>query len=307
MFVASNQSAQSLPQQNEVFRVLHGQDGVRLMDSAELGRDLALAHWLRSPPEDQADYHGPELHTLSFYVDGGYRTRRRDLPFCESGAPDKLCLMPAGEDASWQIGGPIEFIHLYFSESRLAELGLRCFDLDPRLLELQPVTYGDDPRLAQLFRQLVQPLDWQDRADRMALSQLGDTVLMHLLRHYSGRKPVQEALRGGLAKHLRQRVEEYVEARLDQPLTLAELAGVAGLSEYHFARMFKRSSGQAPHQYVLSRRLARANDLLRHSQLPIAQIAATCGFSSQSHLTRRFRAAYGTTPGALRCAYPAES
>jgi AraC family transcriptional regulator len=88
--------------------------------------------------------------------------------------------------------------------------------------------------------------------------------------------------------------------RMAEPLSLAELAGAVGLSVSQFARRFKVSTGTAPHQYLLGLRVDAAARLLRASSRPIADIAASCGFSHQEHLTRVLRARLGTTPAALR-------
>jgi AraC family transcriptional regulator len=91
-----------------------------------------------------------------------------------------------------------------------------------------------------------------------------------------------------------------MHARLADPLSLAELARAAGLSVSQFARRFKISTGSAPHQYLLGLRVDAAARLLRASSRPIADIAVTCGFTHQEHLTRVLRARLGTTPAALR-------
>ncbi len=91
-------------------------------------------------------------------------------------------------------------------------------------------------------------------------------------------------------------MKEYIEQHLDLPLVLADLAAQAGLSEFHFARMFKYDTGLAPHQFVMRARLQQAEQLLCHSQLPLTQIALECGFSSASHFSNRFKVAYGCSP-----------
>ena len=85
-----------------------------------------------------------------------------------------------------------------------------------------------------------------------------------------------------------------------QPLMLPELALLAGLSEFHFARMFKQSMGMAPHQYVMNARLIRAEQLLKTTGMEITAIALECGFSSTSHFSNRFKSVRGMTPTALR-------
>ena len=92
----------------------------------------------------------------------------------------------------------------------------------------------------------------------------------------------------------------YIEAHLDRNFGLSDLAAACGLTPYHFARSFKQASGFSPHQYILERRLLRARELLQATTAPIAEIAYTAGFSSQSHMTDAFRRLLGTTPGRYR-------
>jgi AraC family transcriptional regulator len=96
------------------------------------------------------------------------------------------------------------------------------------------------------------------------------------------------------------RVKEYIHGHLSTPLQLQQLAEIAGLSEYHFARMFKQSMGVAPHQYVMNARIIRAENLLRNTRLDITTIALDCGFSSTSHFSNRFKSLRGVAPSAVR-------
>ena len=107
---------------------------------------------------------------------------------------------------------------------------------------------------------------------------------------------------GGLAPGVKRHVLAWIDAHLDQPLTLADLAQQAGLSEFHFARMFRQSLNMAPHQYVMQQRMAKAQNLICHSALPLTEIALACGFSSPSHFSHRVKAATGLTPSQLRAA-----
>ena len=104
-------------------------------------------------------------------------------------------------------------------------------------------------------------------------------------------------------QHQRRLLVEFIDHHLEDPISLGQLAGLCALSEYHFARMFRQSFGLPPHQYLLARRLARAQALLRGGALPLGEIAWRCGFSSASHFTHRFRQAMGATPGEYRQAF----
>jgi AraC-like DNA-binding protein len=106
--------------------------------------------------------------------------------------------------------------------------------------------------------------------------------------------------RGGLPPAVLRRVRDYVESHLDQAIDLNSLAAVAGLSVYHFARAFKQSTGGTPHEFIVARKLAKARDLLKDTDLPVSEIAFAVGFSDQSHLSRRFRNEVGTSPGQFR-------
>jgi AraC family transcriptional regulator len=91
-----------------------------------------------------------------------------------------------------------------------------------------------------------------------------------------------------------------MEDRLAEDLSLAELAREAGLSASHFASLFRRSTGLSPHQYLVQRRVERAQMLLRFSARAINEIAITVGFYDQSHLTRQMQRLLGVTPKNVR-------
>jgi AraC-like DNA-binding protein len=106
--------------------------------------------------------------------------------------------------------------------------------------------------------------------------------------------------RGGLPNATLRRVKDYVEAHLAEPIELATLADVAGVSLFHFARAFKQSTGMTPHHYLVQKRVERAQSLLSQSDRTLSEIALTTGFADQSHLTRRFRQVVGITPSEFR-------
>ncbi len=98
------------------------------------------------------------------------------------------------------------------------------------------------------------------------------------------------------------RLGEYIEDRLSGSITLADLARVAQLSPFHFARCFKASTGLAPHQYVLARRIELAKRKLMTSSLPVHEVAWAAGFENISHFRKQFARQIGVLPGALRAA-----
>jgi AraC family transcriptional regulator len=93
---------------------------------------------------------------------------------------------------------------------------------------------------------------------------------------------------------------DYIDGSIGGGLTVNEIAQIAGLSRYHFGKMFRRSTGVSLHQYVLWRRIRRAQEFLRNPRLPLADVAARVGFSSQTHFTTVFTNALGVAPGEYR-------
>ncbi|ESW38795.1 helix-turn-helix domain-containing protein, partial [Pseudomonas taiwanensis] len=254
---------------------------------------------LWSNRDDARDYQAPSHHTLSCYIADGTGTFRRQRPG-DKGAPDKLCVMPAGQESNWVVNGAIRLAHLYVSETQFALGCVRLLDREPRELQLQEATFLDDPQQAKRFRQLI-TLDWDEPGERLLASSLAHEIVDHALLNQVGLRQGLR-LKGGLAPSLRRQLVDYIEAHLDQPITLGELALRCNLSEYHFARMFRASFGLPPHQYLLARRLHRACQLLRLGVMPLGEIALLCGFASASHFSNRFRQAVGATPGEYRTA-----
>ncbi|MGY2049516.1 helix-turn-helix transcriptional regulator [Methylobacterium sp. JK268] len=269
--------------------------GATLVRSGMAGRGLALAEWHNR--DNHARYERPDHHTLSLYLAGGEGVVREDGAV-SGGGPDKLCLLPAGHASRWHIGGDLRLFHLYIDTATLAAQAA-ALDIDPRRIDLAELTFAEDPSAAMIVRGAVLPLDWTAGADRMALNAACHLLLHALLRRHA-RLAAGRPVRGGLAPAIQRRIAERIEARLGEALTLEALAAEAGLSTFHFAKMFKASFGLAPHRYVVARRIARAQTLLAEGRAGLAEIAMACGYASQSHFTRSFRQATGTTPGRWR-------
>ena len=282
----------------QVFQCLHSSPNARLEHSAELGDGMVAALW--NNHHDARDYQGPSHHTLSCYIAGGTETFRREQPGTK-GAPDKLCVLPAGHDSAWVINGKIRLVHLYFTQEQFALGCISLLDREPRELQLRESTFLDDPIQARRFRQLI-TMNWDEPGERLLTSSLAHEMLSHALLSQVGVRSGLK-LKGGLAAHQRRQLADYIDTQLADPLSLGQLAGLCSLSEYHFARMFRESFGLPPHQYLLARRLGRAREMLRGGSLPLGEIALACGFASASHFTNRFRQAIGATPGDYRLAF----
>jgi len=101
---------------------------------------------------------------------------------------------------------------------------------------------------------------------------------------------------GGFSPQKLKLVTNYINDNLERDLSLQELAAIAQLSQYHFCRLFKRSTGLSPHKYVTHQRVEKAKRLLKQGSMTLAEIAMICGFNHQSHLHRHFKRQTGVTP-----------
>ncbi|AGS25926.1 AraC family transcriptional regulator protein (plasmid) [Rhizobium etli] len=112
-----------------------------------------------------------------------------------------------------------------------------------------------------------------------------------------------EVVRGGLAPWQYKKVLNFVEEHLSETVKIDELADLVRLSGSHFSRAFRATVGQSPYDYVLSRRMAFAKELMATTDASLSQIALECGMSDQAHLCKVFRRTFGTTPNAWRKPY----
>lgn len=276
-----------------VFSFLSASPCAQVIGALDLGFGRSAAIWRNA--HDRMIYERPDGHTFSLYLEGGAGTRRTDAGGV-NGWPGALCIMPQGASSEWEITDAFEFVHLYVPDEELRRVFSETFDRDCRLMVMPEVTFDHAPALAEALRKVAdaarsgEPLFAGEAASEAFVSLFVDP-------RYGGTRTL--AIKSGLAPAVRRRITDYIEAHLDKQISLADLAAIAGLSEFHLQRMFRASCGVSPHGWLLRRRLARAKTLLAGAD-PIAQIASACGFSSQSHLTRVFKTTTGTTPSAYR-------
>lgn len=265
-----------------------------MSQSIDLGFGRSAALW--SNGSDRMSYERPDGHTFSLYLNGGAGTRRLDGSPAARGRPGALCVMPQGHSSEWEITDPFDFVHLYVPDDQMRRMFAETFDRDSRLMAVSEVTFADAPVLARTLRQLRQAMSAGEHL--LAEEAMTETINDFFVDpRYGGTRPC--AISGGLAPHIRRRCLDYIEAHLGETIRLQDLAAIGQLSAFHFQRMFRASYGVSPHGWVAHRRVERAKSMLRGTD-PIAQIASACGFSSQSHMTRAFKAGTGVTPSAYR-------
>jgi AraC family transcriptional regulator len=208
-------------------------------------------------------------------------------------------IIPAGMPSAWE------------TEDAGANLILR---LPPSLLEAAAAASGMDPARIEIVSRFqmrdpqIEHIGWAVKAEieagcpggRLFLDSLGLALATRLLHQHSTQSLPIPTRRGGLGGTKLKRLLAHIEDHLDQDLSITDIAAVAGLSPSHLKTVFREATGLPVHQYVLRRRVERAQTLLRESRQPINEIALATGFAHQSHLARHMRRLLGVTPAEVK-------
>lgn len=216
-------------------------------------------------------------------------------------AKGDISITPANIPASYRAEGDDHYFHVQIPTLFLQSVAQSAMDLDPDRLALTTEFRIRDPQLEQVLTLLRAELhQGNGRVGQLYIESLANVLAVNLLRNHTGTQHRITLYGGGLGDRKILQISDYIQAHLDQSIKLADLAEVAGLSQFHFSRLFKQSMGITPHQYLLQQRVEQAKRLLKRTKLAIADIALQCGFNSQSHLTKHFRETTGMTPSHYR-------
>lgn len=207
-------------------------------------------------------------------------------------------LVPAGAPGVWEDDRSTRILRVALSEELVATAAVGL-GLDPAKVALAPQFQLRDPRLGHIAFALEAELGEDAPVEPLYGDSLAMALAAHLIGHYRTGGGALRAPSHGLSRQSLGRVTEYVEAHLDGPLSLADLAAASGLGVSHFKTLFKRSTGVSAHRYVVERRVERARLLLVEGKTPIAEIALRTGFADPSHLARWMRRLLGVTPAKL--------
>lgn len=218
----------------------------------------------------------------------------------EQVGPGTVSLLTHSTDSHWHWSVPIEVQHLYISPSKVAEIASDAYDRDIKQVELQDILRTDDATLINAMSTLIHELESGGLGGSLFVEAVTNQVCVHLLRNYAGELREAPQVKRGLSPLQARRVREFIEDNLDRNLSLADIAKVASISVFHLIRQFNETFGCPPYLYITHRRLERARRLIVGSDTPLKCIAASCGFSDQSHMTRLFRREFKITPGEYR-------
>jgi AraC family transcriptional regulator len=212
-----------------------------------------------------------------------------------------IVLVPAGTPARYRWSGRMDTLNVYLQPGLVARVAAETFGLDPARLTVPPLDASDLPHLRAAMWAVDAELSAGDAGGRLAAESLANVLAVHLIRHVLAPRRPPRGPDGVLSRARLRAVVEYVQEHLDGGLTLGQLAAVARLSLYHFARQFKRATGLPPHRYVITRRVERAKQLLQAGgDVSLARVAARAGFADQSQFSHHFKRLVGVTPGRFR-------
>lgn len=244
-----------------------------------------------APPEHVVLVHTSDPTPFEWWSGGGFKSGLL--------TPGQAIFIPAM--ASWSVRMP-------------AKPGYIALSIDRRFVQCAAhELYASADRLdwgeaGPVFDPLISPLAFALRAEaesgylggRVYGESLSNALAVQLVRRFAGLRSRELPEGPSLPRHLLRRIVDHMWAHLGEEVSLKDLAAVAGLSPFHFARLFKRTTGLAPHQYMIQCRVQRARELMLAGDQGLAEIALASGFCDQSHLTAHFKRVYGITPRRFR-------
>ncbi|MDF5728371.1 MAG: AraC family transcriptional regulator [Rhizonema sp. PD38] len=170
-------------------------------------------------------------------------------------------------------------------------------------LELVPQFSSEDPLIHQIGLALKTDLQSGELGSRLYADSMAHALSFHLIRHYTTSKQTVVNYTDGLPKYKLRQAIDYIINHLNQEISLTNLASVVQMSPFHFARLFKQSTGTSPHQFVTHLRIDKAKQLLTTQDLEVIDVSQQVGFKNQSHFSAVFRKVVGIAPKAYRDMY----
>ncbi len=211
--------------------------------------------------------------------------------------PGDTMLMAAGQDSEWNCSEPIDELHVFLDPAVLDEVAEEFGGGGVELIDGMAMV---EPAIRETSMQILAEIENPGSDTRLFADTMARTLALQLIRRRStaqlagapsGRPMTTRQLRAAV---------DYIESHLGEDLSLDNLADAAAMSPFRFARAFKKSTGRAPRQYVIARRIEFARELLRSPRREIAEVAYRVGFATQSHFTAVFHRHCGITPKRFR-------
>lgn len=214
--------------------------------------------------------------------------------------PGDVSLLSRSQASHWHWTEPVDVAHAYLSNRLVTRVAADVLDRSIADVRLHDLLRAQDPVVSGIVDAMALETGEAAIGGALYVDALSTQLVVHLLRRHASVDFAVPSGSGQFAPALRRRIVDYIEERLEQSLTLDELATVANMGVWTFAKHFRTSFQTTPHHYIIDRRLDRARELLSQGRLPVKAVASACGFADQAHLTRVMRARLGSTPATLR-------
>jgi AraC family transcriptional regulator len=222
--------------------------------------------------------------------------RRSEMMRLTFGAGE-MCLVPRHFE-TWVRTDDLHYLYLSVGISDAA-LAAAC-DGTRGDVELRRVESLVDARVGALTAAVNAERVAGFPSGRLFLDSVEQALAVALVNGYALRRRSAQTYRGGLGSGRLRRIKEFVDAKMEDDLTLGEMAQSVELSTAHFSRMFRKSTGETPHQFLLRQRVERAKEMLRSVDARVMDVAVACGFKTQQHFAQVFRHVCGTSPTEYR-------
>jgi AraC family transcriptional regulator len=204
-------------------------------------------------------------------------------------------------EVRWRAIEPHKTMHVYLGLPLFNRAMEEAFQKDQGTIHLRDVSGFKDNFLSALLEELHKELLSRHQGSALFIDGMAQTLAGHLVRTYAdGASPDRK---GGLPGFRLRKVRDLMVTHLEDAFSLTRLAQEAGLSEFHFSRAFKRTTGFKPSQYFINLRMERARRLLRETNRSIIEIGLNVGYTSPSHFARIFHREVGISPSRYRRSY----
>lgn len=211
----------------------------------------------------------------------------------------EIIVTPAGVRSGWRWHEKSKVIVITLDPAKLERFAQTELGLLLTTSQLRDLPQFRDEDIVNAGEMLLHTLRNRAAGSALMFESLARVFLIKLIQKYGLQRAEYEFSASFTARHY-QRVLDYVAANYAEEITVEDLARRAGLSEFHFSRLFKRTIGQSPHQFVISYRVEQSGKLLADRNRPLADIALSCGFADQAHFARLFKKCTGVTPREYR-------
>ena len=277
-----------------------------LLNSADLARrsaaELLTLEYFEAEPDSMPTAVFDQHHILLNLQENAHRVENwrdgehRDFTY----EKDEIVVTPAGVESGWRWHAKSKVIVITMDPEKFERFAADEVGVLLTARQLRDLPQFRDPDLCQAGILLLDALRDPGLGSAVVFESLARVFLVKLIQKYGERREEELALARGFTTRHYKRVLDFVAEHYDQTVSLEDMAREAGLSSSHFSRLFKRTIGQSPMQYVSSYRVEQAKKRLGSVDDPLGRIAVDCGFADQAHFSRVFKRSVGQTPKQYR-------